>query len=184
MMSHRLPEKTPQTANKVVNQIYLIPIVIRCHISQYIAIRFSEPIPTPNKHWTLERMIHKGNRSFPAFLPVCTKMYQKQLYDNSDHNLDADGQGIVDSYATPNPCLLNKICLNQTRCAVNSYSASHDNWCTGTPWKRIITAQCEGMGEVGSARYEPALLPPCPSIRALCYSNCQRSTQSHQQSKG
>ena len=49
---------------------------------------------------------------------------------------------------------------------------------------RIITAQCEGMGEVGSARYEPALLPPCPSIRALSYSNCQRSTQSHQQSKG
>ena len=40
------------------------------------------------------------------------------------------------------------------------------------------------MGEVGSARYEPALLHPCPSIRALCYSNCQRSTQSHQQSKG
>ena len=36
----------------------------------------------------------------------------------------------------------------------------------------IMTAQCEGMGEVGSARYEPALLPPCPSIRALCYSNC------------
>ena len=65
---------------------------------------------------------------------------------------------------------------------VNSYSASHDNWCTGTLWNRVITAQCEGMGEVGSARYEPALLPPCPSIRALCYSNCQRSTQSHQQS--
>ena len=33
---------------------------------------------------------------------------------------------------------------------------------------RVITAQCEGMGEVGSARSEPALLPPCPSIRALC----------------
>ena len=48
----------------------------------------------------------------------------------------------------------------------------------------VITAQCEGMGEVGSARYEPALLPPCPSIRVLCYSNCQRSTQSHQQFKG
>ena len=29
------------------------------------------------------------------------------------------------------------------------------------------------MGEVGSARYEPALLPPCPSIRVLSYSNCQ-----------
>ena len=66
----------------------------------------------------------------------------------------------------------------------NSYSASHNNWCTATLWNRIMTAQCEGMGEVGSVRYEPALLPPCPSIRALCYSNCQRSTQSHQQSKG
>ena len=61
---------------------------------------------------------------------------------------------------------------------INSYSASHGNWCTGTLWNRIITAQCEGMGEVGSARYEPALLPPCPSIRALSYSNCQRSSHS------
>ena len=32
-------------------------------------------------------------------------------------------------------------------------------------------AQWEGMGDVGSARYEPALLPPCPTIRALMYSN-------------
>ena len=55
----------------------------------------------------------------------------------------------------------------------NSYSASHDSWCTAALWNRIMTAQCEGMGEVGSARYEPALLPPCPSIRVLSYSNCQ-----------
>ena len=61
------------------------------------------------------------------------------------------------------PCLL----------TVNSYSASHDNWCTATLWNRVMTAQCEGMGEAGSARYEPALLPPCPSIRVLSYSNCQ-----------
>ena len=58
--------------------------------------------------------------------------------------------------------------------SVNSYSASRDNWCTATLWNRIMTAQCEGMGEVGSARYEPALLRPCPSIRVLSYSNCQR----------
>ena len=32
------------------------------------------------------------------------------------------------------------------------------------------------MGDVGSARYEPALLPPCPTIRVLSNSNCQRST--------
>ena len=62
---------------------------------------------------------------------------------------------------------------------LNSYSASHDNWCTATLWNRIMTVQCEGMGEVGSARYEPALLPPCPSIRALSYSNCPRSTHSN-----
>ena len=83
------------------------------------------------------------------------------------------------------PTVVNQRNLTQMlSLSINSYSASHDNWCTATLWNRIMTAQCEGMGEVGSARYEPALLPPCPSIRALCYSNCQRSTQSHQQSKG
>ena len=60
--------------------------------------------------------------------------------------------------------------------------ASHDNWCTGTLWNRIITEQCEGMGEVGLAMYKPALLPPCPSIRVLCHSNCQRSTHSSSRS--
>ena len=34
-----------------------------------------------------------------------------------------------------------------------------------------IDAQWEGMGDVGSARYEPALLPPCPTIRVLSFSN-------------
>ena len=34
-----------------------------------------------------------------------------------------------------------------------------------------IDAQWEGMGDVGSARYEPALLPPYPTIRVLSYSN-------------
>ena len=34
-----------------------------------------------------------------------------------------------------------------------------------------IDAQWEGMGDVGSARYEQALLPPCPTIRVLSYSN-------------
>ena len=34
-----------------------------------------------------------------------------------------------------------------------------------------IDAQWEGMGDVGSARCEPALLPPCPTIRVLSYSN-------------
>ena len=34
-----------------------------------------------------------------------------------------------------------------------------------------IDAQWEGMGDAGSARCEPALLPPCPTIRVLSYSN-------------
>ena len=34
-----------------------------------------------------------------------------------------------------------------------------------------IDAQWEGMGDVGSARYEPALLSPCPTIRVLRYSS-------------
>ena len=34
-----------------------------------------------------------------------------------------------------------------------------------------IDAQWEGVGDVGSATYEPALLPPCPTIRVLSYSN-------------
>ena len=34
-----------------------------------------------------------------------------------------------------------------------------------------VDAQWEGMGGVGSARYEPALLPPCPTIRVSSYGN-------------
>ena len=34
-----------------------------------------------------------------------------------------------------------------------------------------IDAQWEGMEDVGSARYERALLPPCPTIMVLSYSN-------------
>ena len=34
-----------------------------------------------------------------------------------------------------------------------------------------IDAQWEGMGDVGSARYEQALLPPYPTIRVLNYSS-------------
>ena len=57
---------------------------------------------------------------------------------------------------------------------ITCYSASHDNWCTGALLNRLITAQWEGMGDVGSARYEPALLPPCPTIRVLSYSNLSK----------
>ena len=35
----------------------------------------------------------------------------------------------------------------------------------------LTVPQWEGMGGVGSARYELALLPPCPTIRVLSYSN-------------
>ena len=54
----------------------------------------------------------------------------------------------------------------------------HDNWCTGTLLSRTITAQWKGMEDAGSARYEPAQHPPCPTIKVLSYNNCQRSTHS------
>ena len=36
---------------------------------------------------------------------------------------------------------------------------------------RTIDAQWDGMEDVGSERYEQALLPPCPTIKVLSYSN-------------
>ena len=69
------------------------------------------------------------------------------------------------------------IAVTSTR-ALTLGSASHDNWCTGTLLNSIITAQRQGMGDVGSARYDPALLPPCLTIRVSSYSNCQRCIHS------
>ena len=55
------------------------------------------------------------------------------------------------------------------------------DWCQKHGWGWLgltlkvlvatIDAQWEGMGDVESVRYEPALLPPCPTIRVLSYSN-------------
>ena len=39
----------------------------------------------------------------------------------------------------------------------------------------IIDAQWDGMGDVGSARYAPTLLPPCPTITVLSYSSSKFS---------
>ena len=51
------------------------------------------------------------------------------------------------------------------------YDPSKSYYLTLTVLVTTIDAQWEGMGDVGSARYEPALLPPCPTIRVLSYSN-------------
>ena len=50
----------------------------------------------------------------------------------------------------------------------NIQDASH---LTLTVLVATIDAQWEGMGDVGSARYKPALLPQCPTIRVLSYSS-------------
>ena len=54
-----------------------------------------------------------------------------------------------------------KCCLSKNAAAV----------LTLTVLVTTIDAQWEGMGNVGSARYDPALLPPCPTISVLSYSN-------------
>ena len=45
------------------------------------------------------------------------------------------------------------------------------NLITLTVLVTTIDAQQEGMGDVGSARYELALLPPCLTTSVLSYSN-------------
>ena len=55
--------------------------------------------------------------------------------------------------------------------ATDEHSANTQRCVTLTVLVTTIDAQWEGMGDVGSARYEPALLPPCPTIRVLSYSN-------------
>ena len=55
-------------------------------------------------------------------------------------------------------------------------SVAHNNRCsciilTLTVLVMTIDAQWEGMGDVGLARYEPALLSPCLTIRVLSYSS-------------
>ena len=66
------------------------------------------------------------------------------------------------SSVTPNALILSMLCCN-----VTLGSASHDSWCTGTLLNRITSALWEGMGDVGSARYEPALLSPMPEHKCF-----------------
>ena len=47
-----------------------------------------------------------------------------------------------------------------------------------------IDAQWKGMGDVGSARYDPALLPPCPTIRVLSCGNYSSKFSEIQHFKG
>ena len=56
-------------------------------------------------------------------------------------------------------------------CVIDPITIFH--WSTLTLKVLVTTtdAQWEGMGDVGSARNEPALLPPCLTIRDLSYSN-------------
>ena len=57
---------------------------------------------------------------------------------------------------------------------VNSWFLLHDNKTMVLILQVLgatIDTQWEEMGDVGSARYEPALLPPCPTIRVLSCSN-------------
>ena len=69
-------------------------------------------------------------------------------------------------------CVQHLLFANPLTCHVTTVDA------LGHIFNRIglITAQWEGIGDVGSARYELALLPPCPTIRVLSHSSCQRST--------
>ena len=60
---------------------------------------------------------------------------------------------------------------NQVCTLTDSWTKKLNNELTLKVLVATIDAQWEGMGDVGSERYELALLPPCPTIRVLSYSN-------------
>ena len=71
-------------------------------------------------------------------------------------------------------CSSNCKCMEYfSECRDKSVSVARDQWPVLTLKVLVATidAKWEGMGDVGSARYEPALLPPCTTIRVLSYSN-------------
>ena len=148
------------------------------HDNLWLLILFLSNCFTGNSYITVSQYVpHSLTISFHfnTFVQSSRKFKQKlKLKNTREVELNEWYVSILQSHKCPAPSPGEFACCN-CNCSnsVNSYSASHDNWCTETLWNRIMTAQYEGMGEVGSARYEPALLPPCPSIRALSYSNCQ-----------
>ena len=71
---------------------------------------------------------------------------------------------------------LSWVCHNFAHVTVSFYMVDHlgtvcASYLTLKVLVATIDAQWEGMGGVGSARYEPTLLPPCPTIRVLSCSN-------------
>ena len=70
-----------------------------------------------------------------------------------------------------------------TRAKLLVGSSSWPNLLTLKVLVATIDAQWEGMGDVGSARYEPVLLPPCPTTRVLSYSNSTFSEIQHCKAK-
>ena len=69
-------------------------------------------------------------------------------------------------------CYRDRLTLLLTLLWVTALIIQHYRWqLTLKVLVTTIDAQWEGMGDVGSARYELALLPPCPTIRVLSYSN-------------
>ena len=71
------------------------------------------------------------------------------------------------------PKIFNLVCSIISGCTVFCSRSVTGNIHTLTLKVLVATidAQWEGMGDVGSARHELALLPPCPTIRVLSYSN-------------
>ena len=78
------------------------------------------------------------------------------------------------------PCLG----INQSFSRWHAYKVRHNTFINDSNMQNLLSevltlkvlvatidAQWEGMGDVGSARYELALLPLCRTIRVLSYSN-------------
>ena len=79
-----------------------------------------------------------------------------------------DGWAIFKAIMCVMSCLPNLMNITP---ALSVLPCSNVDKLTLTVLVTTIDKQWEGMGDVGSAKYELALLPPCPTIRVLRYSN-------------
>ena len=119
----------------------------------------------PQRYWKISRKSFNFNQIyqfiefvFPFTLYLDVENVQKPRQKHSDENNTFDCEPVH--------------VLIMTLLSRNNWKLCHCYKSTADPLTLkvlvvTIDAQWEGMGDVGLARYEPALLLPCPTIRGL-----------------
>ena len=137
------------------------------------------PTQIPEEDWRDHMQNHQADSPLYVWPDVCDLLictcYKK--YGHTWHRMSLLRPGVSKRHRTPEICSWSRgrgFKPHRYEFKVHSVSVLL-MWAsielTLTVLVATIDAQWEGMGDVGSARYEPALLPPCPTIRVLSYSD-------------